>query len=58
MVMAQGSSGKKYTPAPAGTHQAVCVDVVDLGVIEKTWQGKTRRQPCVQFRFQILATNP
>lgn len=27
-----GSDTKTFTPAPAGTHQAVCVDVIDKGM--------------------------
>ena len=26
-----------FTPAPAGTHAATCVDVVDLGILEVTY---------------------
>ena len=37
-------AGGSFTPAPAGTHCAVCVDVVDHGLIEVTYQGKTRQQ--------------
>lgn len=33
-------SAKKYTPAPEGLHQAVCVDVVDLGVVETNFGKK------------------
>lgn len=29
-----GGDGKSFTPAPAGVHQAVCVDVVDKGMVE------------------------
>lgn len=31
-IIATGSETKHYTPAPEGTHQAVCVDVIDLGM--------------------------
>lgn len=26
-----------YTPAPEGLHLAVCVDVIDLGIVQTTW---------------------
>ena len=35
-------TGGDFTPAPAGTHAAVCVDVIDLGVIEVNYQGKVK----------------
>lgn len=31
-IIATGSETKHYTPAPEGTHQAVCVDVIDVGL--------------------------
>lgn len=42
-------------PAPAGLHPAVCVDVVDLGVIEHPQYG-ARHQ--VEFRWQIDKKDP
>ena len=30
-IIATAGESKNYTPAPEGTHQAVCVDVIDLG---------------------------
>jgi hypothetical protein len=36
------SSGKKYEPIPAGTHQAVCYRIWDLGTQESQW-GKKRQ---------------
>ena len=31
-----------YTPAPDGVHNAVCVDVVDLGIVETQWGKKPK----------------
>jgi hypothetical protein len=33
---------KEYTPAPEGLHQAVCVDVVDLGMQDTQWGPKQK----------------
>lgn len=59
-------SKKDYTPAPEGLHQAVCIDVVDLGIqhtqygdqvkIEVRWvleeiDPKTKKQYMVLRRF-------
>lgn len=31
-IIATAGDSKSYTPAPEGTHQAVCVDVIDIGL--------------------------
>jgi len=31
-IIATAGEGKNYTPAPEGTHQAVCVDVIYIGL--------------------------
>jgi hypothetical protein len=43
----------KFTPAPEGLHQAVCVDVVDLGLVETQWGQK----PKVEIRWQLDVVN-
>lgn len=45
--------GQEYTPAPAGAHAAVCCDVVDLGILEVTFGGKTKKQHKVNIFWQI-----
>jgi hypothetical protein len=37
-------AGGSFTPAPEGTHTAICVDVVDLGQVEDIFQGKPQRK--------------
>ncbi len=32
LIATAGGDGKNFTPAPAGPHQAVCVDVIDKGM--------------------------
>ena len=41
-------------PAPEGVHQAVCVDVVDLGQVTTQWATR----PMVQVRWQVNEINP
>lgn len=53
IATAKGESGQTFQPAPAGVHQAVLVDVVDLGVLDVTWQGVTKRQHKVNLAWQI-----
>ena len=45
---------REYSPAPEGLHQAVCVDVVDLG-IQKTRFGD---QVKIEIRWVIEAIDP
>jgi hypothetical protein len=40
MLMAR-DKGSNFVPAPAGMHQAVCVDVVDKGMVESAFYKKT-----------------
>jgi hypothetical protein len=44
---------KAFTPAPEGLHQAVCVDVVDLGLVE----GPRGAKPTVELRWELDLTN-
>jgi hypothetical protein len=53
IIATAGGDGKTFTPAPSGVHQAVCVDVVDLGMLETTWQNQTKKQHKVNVAFQI-----
>lgn len=43
-----------FTPAPEGLHHAVCVDVIDLGVLQTNWGDKHK----VRIVFQIEDENP
>lgn len=48
-------SGGNFIPAPAGTWAAVCVDVVDLGMIQG-FQGKVQHK--INIVWQIEETKP
>jgi hypothetical protein len=50
-------SAPKYELAPTGLHPAVCVDVVDLGECESTWNGKTTMKHKLQVRWQLETNN-
>src|SRR3972149_6942366 len=45
---------KDWTPAPEGLHQAVCVDVIDLGMVQTQWGEKHK----VRLVWQIDEINP
>lgn len=46
-------AGANYKPAPAGTHAAVCCDVVDLGELKVEYQGKAKTQHKIKIVWQI-----
>ena len=46
-------AGASFVPAPAGTHAAVCVDVIDHGMLEVTYQGKTQSKHKITVSWQI-----
>lgn len=49
-TLAKDSGGKAYTPAPSGSHRAVCVGVVDLGHQTSNFSGE------VSVKQQVLLT--
>jgi hypothetical protein len=53
IIAKSNGDGQSFQPAPAGVHQAVCVDVVDLGILDVTWQGVTKKQHKVNVAWQI-----
>lgn len=52
-IIATAGETKNFAPAPAGVHQAVCVDVVDMGVLEVKWGGEVKKQHKVRLVWQI-----
>lgn len=50
-IVSSGGS-KNYTPAPEGTHQAVCVDVIDQGMKPNQFKAGAM-QPKVDLAWQI-----
>jgi hypothetical protein len=53
IAKASGDGGQTFQPAPEGTHQAVCVDVVDKGMLKTTWQGVEKQQHKIDVAWQI-----
>ena len=53
IIATAGEGGQTFTPAPVGVHQAVCVDVIDKGIVEVTYQGKTKKQHKISVAWQI-----
>src|SRR5262245_32409913 len=46
-------AGSNSNPAPAGTHPAVCVDVIDHGLVDVNYQGKTEQKHKISIVWQI-----
>ena len=40
---------REFNPAPEGLHQAVCIDVIDLGLVKSQWGEKHQ----VEIRWQL-----
>lgn len=51
-IIATASESKNYTPAPEGTHQAVCVDVIDLGMKDNLFKPGTQQHK-IDVAWQI-----
>lgn len=51
-------TGSNFTPAPAGLHNCICVDVVDLGIVKTVWQGNESLKDMVRLVWQTEALMP
>lgn len=51
-IIAKAGNTVEFQPCPEGPQQAVCADVIDLGIVEVTWQGETKRQHKCEIRWQ------
>jgi hypothetical protein len=52
------SAGTNFKPAPAGLHQAVCCDVVDIGLVEVQTPQGAKMQHKVSVVWQIGEVDP
>lgn len=53
MAIVARENRREWTQAPEGLHQAICVDVVDLGLVKTEWGEK----PKVALIFQLALLN-
>lgn len=53
IIAKKKASNPDFIPAPAGAHAAVCVDVVDLGMLEVTYGNKKKSQHKIRIVWQI-----
>lgn len=57
MVVARRTSSA-FTPAPEGPQQVVCVDIVDLGLVEQTWGDDTKLKPMIRILWHSAEHDP
>jgi hypothetical protein len=48
----QSKVGGDFKPHPEGIHPAVCVDLIELGLVESEWQGQRRLVNKVRLVFE------
>lgn len=58
MPIVAKAGGTKFTPAPEGPQQAVCVDVVDLGLVQQTWTEAQEYKPMVRVIWHSEEIDP
>jgi len=56
-MVLQSKVGTEYAPHPEGIHPAVCVDVIDLGLVETEFQGERRMTNKVRLYFETEQRN-
>lgn len=57
MIIAK-KTGQVSDPAPEGAWAAVCVDVVDLGIVKVSYAGEDKKQHKIRIVWQIAQDNP
>ena len=50
-IIATAGSGTSIPPHPEGQFAATCIDIIDHGLVETTWQGQTRKKHKIAVRF-------
>lgn len=57
MAIVIPNSGGNYPPCPEGEYNAVCVDVVDLGMVTSVFDGREKTQPKILVVWQTSETD-
>lgn len=58
MKVPEKGVGGDFVPCPAGTQNAVCVDVIEIKDVEKEFGGKKWKEDQYKFVFQVEKTLP
>ncbi|WP_291939641.1 hypothetical protein [Limnohabitans sp.] len=54
MIVSENTGGAAFTPCPAGTYQARCIRLIDMGTQTSDYQGETKTARKVLMAFEIL----
>src|SRR5712691_4773765 len=57
-IVAKAGGDNFAPPAPPGTHAAVCVDIIDLGVLEVNFAGTAKKQHKIRIVWQLDQARP
>lgn len=53
-IIAKGGDTKTYALATQGVHQAVCVDVIDLGLLKSSFPDERTGEPKMQHKVNVV----
>ena len=51
VIAKAGGSASNIPPHPAGSFAMKCIDLIDYGLVDLTWQGVTRKKHRICLRF-------
>jgi len=52
-LIASNTPSKDFELLPQGTHQAICIKIIDLGWQEVEWQGAVKNLPKVWLQWEV-----
>ena len=55
MIISENTGGAAFTPCPAGTYQARCIRLIDMGTQATDYQGETKTAHKLLMAFEILS---
>lgn len=55
MIISENTGGAAFTPCPAGTYQARCIRLIDMGTQTTDYQGETKTAHKLLMAFEILS---
>ena len=56
MILKEESGASSWENPKPGVHQAVCIDVEDLGMQQVTYKGETKSKHQLMLRFELAET--
>jgi hypothetical protein len=56
-LIVSDSGSSNYALCPSGTHAVVCIDIVDLGIVESEFKGEKKKRHMVRIIWQTGEVN-